>query len=167
MDDTVTLTGFCDFHSEASTEGGYWAFQDEHFIVKNIGRRYCRKCGLWLSSQDDLRDNARPQPMGEKLIEVKELFGNPLCPNHQHEEMIGDAWSYEGLHVLKDGDQLTIHAPDDPDEVIWSGTIKLIEHRTFTEKVFGMWIHADQEGIERQRWAQWFFTRQAASLIIV
>ncbi len=166
MGDKVTLTGFCDFHSETGTEGGYWAFQDKRCVVEGVGQGYCKKCGTWLPIPVEPEGDARPQPIGE-LLQSSQRFGHqPPCPDGEHEEMIGDAWSYEGLHILKDGDQLTIHAPGNPDEIIWSGTIKLIEHRTFTEHVFGTWIHTDQEGIERERWAQWFFTRQAATLII-
>ncbi len=34
MMQTETLHGVCYFHSETGTEGGYWAFQDENFIVE-------------------------------------------------------------------------------------------------------------------------------------
>jgi hypothetical protein len=67
------------------------------------------------------------------------------------------SWSYEGLYVLRDGDELTIFDKDEPSQVIWSGTIQLQRHDLFTEHASGMWIHADQEGIDRKVWASWFF----------
>jgi len=74
-------------------------------------------------------------------------------------------WSYEGLHILKDGDFLTIYSKDNPTEIVWSGVISLRNYPLFTEAVFGLWIHADQEGVDRETWARWFFEGYAAKLI--
>jgi len=76
----------------------------------------------------------------------------------------GKHWSYDGLHPLNDGDQLKIFSPDNPTEVVWSGTIRLHQYPVFTEDAFGLWIHADQAGIDRQTWARWFFKNYPAEL---
>lgn len=76
----------------------------------------------------------------------------------------GDSWSYEGLHILENGDRLTIFSPDNPIQVVWSGTISLRRHPLFTEDAFGFWIHADQEGIDRELWATYFFKEYLAEL---
>jgi len=73
-------------------------------------------------------------------------------------------WSYEGLHVLGDGDELTIFGKADPSMVVWSGIITLKRHDLFTEDARGMWIHADQSGIDRETWAAWFFAENPAEL---
>lgn len=73
-------------------------------------------------------------------------------------------YDYEGLHVLKNGDKLTIFSPNNPEEVIWSGTISLNYYPVFTESVFGLWIHADQAGIDRETWAKYFFENYPAEL---
>lgn len=73
------------------------------------------------------------------------------------------SWSYEGLHYLEDGDQLTIYHPDTKKEV-WSGVINLKQYDLFTEDASGMWIHADQIGIERDVWAEYFFEGYLAKL---
>ena len=73
-------------------------------------------------------------------------------------------WAYEGLHILKDGDQLTIFSLDDPTQVVWSGTISLRQYPLFTEDAFGFWIHADQKGIAREVWATYFLNEYLAEL---
>ncbi len=80
--------------------------------------------------------------------------------------LLVDSWSYEGLHILQNGDQLTIYHPDNKKEV-WSGLINLKQHGLFTEHASGFWIHADQKGIERDVWAEYFFKGYHARLIPV
>jgi hypothetical protein len=67
-------------------------------------------------------------------------------------------WRYEGLWVLKDGDELAIFDKYNPRREIWRGAIRLREHALFTESAGGMWIHADQEGVPRDKWAEWFMS---------
>ncbi|MEA3379196.1 MAG: hypothetical protein U9Q69_06215 [Nanoarchaeota archaeon] len=74
------------------------------------------------------------------------------------------SWSYEGLHILQNGDQLTIYHPDN-NKKIWSGPINLREHNLFTEDASGRWIHAVQIGIERDVWAEYFFKKYPARLM--
>jgi hypothetical protein len=74
------------------------------------------------------------------------------------------SWSYEGLHVLKDGDHLTIYHPDS-NKKVWSGVINLKQHELFSEDASGYWIHADQIGINREIWAEYFFENYSAKLI--
>ena len=88
------------------------------------------------------------------LVELKRLSNTLLVTN----------WSYEGLHILQRGDQLTIYQPDNKTEV-WSGIINLKQHDLFTEHASGMWIHADQIGIERDAWAEYFFKGYPARLV--
>lgn len=88
-------------------------------------------------------------------------FIKPPTPGHPHGQ-----WSYDGLHVLKDGDHLTIFSSDHGGAV-WSGKIKLKKYPSFKESVRtnGMWIHADQEGVKRETWAKWFLLEYPAILI--
>ena len=132
-------------YSETGTEGGYWAFQDSCYIQKNVPRGYCKKCGFYMREQNGL------------LIKKKSANG-------KHKEEIGDAWDYEGLHILENGDNLTIYHPDNHKEV-WSGIINLKQYTLFTEQASGMWIHADQIGIERDVWAEYFLKKYSAKLI--
>ena len=75
-----------------------------------------------------------------------------------------ESWSYEGLHPLKDGDRLTIFDKADPTKVVWQGVIALRQLGLFTDHAKGMWIHADQDGIDRDTWATWFFNENPAEL---
>ncbi len=101
----------------------------------------------------------------ERTGEIKE---KPYCADDQHEEEIGDLWSYEGLHILDNGDHLTIYHPENKEGVqskVWSGVINLKPYESFTEHASGMWIHADQIGIERDVWAKYFLERYPAVLL--
>ncbi len=74
-----------------------------------------------------------------------------------------DHWSYDGLHLLADGDRLKILAPDG--SIYWEGVISLKQHPLFTEDAFGFWIHADQIGVSREFWATPFFKGYKGELV--
>ncbi len=84
----------------------------------------------------------------------------------QDSQYISDgSWSYKGLHLLEDGDYLTIYDKRDLHRMVWSGVIKLTQYASFTQEVFGCWIHADQDGVDRQTWGQWFLEEYPAILV--
>lgn len=64
----------------------------------------------------------------------------PPDADHPHGQ-----WSYEGLHVLKDGDHLTILDKENGNQVLWSGKIRLVNYPLFTQSAGGMWTHSDPE----------------------
>jgi hypothetical protein len=159
----MAIDGILSFHDETGTRGGYWAMQDKRHISPNTTRFVCRKCCAYWDKDvhpegpsGDARVYHYPYPQEEPED----------CPTGQHEfELVSkETWSYDGLHVLADGDRLTIYDKDRPEAVIWSGTIRLRPYARYTEKVFGCWIHADQEGVERETWARWFFDNHPAEL---
>lgn len=76
-----------------------------------------------------------------------------------------ESWSYEGLHILQNGDILIIYSKETPTDIIWTGVIKLRTYPLFTESTAGMWIHADQEGVCRHTWTKWFLEEYPAKLI--
>lgn len=69
------------------------------------------------------------------------------------------------MHILEDGERLTIYDKLKPKKVVWDGEIALQPYGLFTQDAFGMWIHADQVGIERTTWARWFFEHYPARLV--
>lgn len=90
------------------------------------------------------------------------LSESDYCPvilgtSHQHA-------SYDGLHVLRDNDELWVYDIN-ARRIDWAGVIRLEQHETFTESVFGFWIHSDQEGVDRRRWAALFFEERRARLV--
>ncbi len=152
------LEGVLHLHSETGTEGGYWAFQDSRFIEQNTTRHACKGCGLYWdksmsSSMPENPDYERPEGWPEFCVPEE----------HEFELVSKESWSYEGLKYLNDGDKLTIYHPDTGDEV-WSGVIDLEQHDLFTEDARGYWIHADQKGIDRDEWAEYFFEKYPAKL---
>lgn len=79
-------------------------------------------------------------------------------------DLLVEGWSYEGLHVLNNGDKLTIFDKDDLTKVLWEGVISLSASTNFMDDAFGLWIHNDQLGISRETWATWFMGRNPAKL---
>ena len=148
-----SLEGILFLYSETGTEGGYWAFQDYRFVEKNTNRYACRHCGLYWDKEKSETQPPNPEPIG---------FCDP--DDHSFELVSDENWSYEGLHILEDGDELIIYHPYTGDEV-WKGMIDLKQHPLFTEDSRGLWIHADQKGIERDVWAEYFFKNYRAKLI--
>ncbi|HUZ92968.1 MAG TPA: hypothetical protein VNG29_03145 [Candidatus Paceibacterota bacterium] len=69
---------------------------------------------------------------------------------------------YDGLHILQDGDHLTIRSKEDPSRILWSGSIKLSREGGIYDK----WINADEAGIDRAVWWKWFRAEYPAELVI-
>jgi hypothetical protein len=76
----------------------------------------------------------------------------------------GESWSYDGLNVLHDGDKLTVYDKEDQAKVLWKGIIDMKMLPLFTEEAGGLWIHTDQNGIDRATWSKWFFDGNPALL---
>ena len=108
-----TLKGILHFFFETGTEGGDWAFQDSGYIQENIPRGYCKNCGIYLREQSGALKIQRVTPIDEEFLRELQLTGKiterPDCSNNDHEEEIGDLWDYQGLHILENGDNLTIY----------------------------------------------------------
>ncbi len=154
------ISGVLAFHSETGTEGGYWAFQDQQFITENTTVFVCTKCGLYWDSGDESRKDLPWQT-------IPPLEGHKFCApgTHTFELSPPVLWSYEGLHILKDGDVLTIYDKEQTDKVVWQGIVQLINYPCQTEYVRGMWIHADQVGVDRETWATWFLREYPGKLV--
>lgn len=148
------LEGVCHFHSETGTEGGYWAFQDKNFIKPNTTRFSCTKCNRYWDKKKN--------PNGPPRLENGKYC---LSGEHDFKSISKENWSYEGLHILENGDKLTIFSLNSPKIILWSGTISLREYPLFTHHVFGLWVHSNQNGVEREKWAKWFFKGNPAQLI--
>ncbi len=72
-------------------------------------------------------------------------------------------YSYEGLHLLKDGDMLIVYEKDRT-SILWSGEVALDEKPVFTVDVDGVWVHSLPKNVDSQKWAQWFFKNYPADL---
>lgn len=79
--------------------------------------------------------------------------------------------SYEGLHVLKNGDRLKVYG--EAKAVVWEGVVKLEYKRRWREfpnspygggqqEIWGFWVHGFQDGLEPEAWARWFFDGYSA-----
>lgn len=94
------------------------------------------------------------------------LWEDGASEQRESNSLLVEKSSYDGLHTLQDGDQLTIFRKDDPGAVHWEGEIKLLDRGLFREDAFGMWIHNDQEGVVREDWARPFMEEWPAELKI-
>lgn len=167
------LRGILNLHSETGSEGGYWAFQDERYIVPNTTQFRCAKCNKFWDKEVHPEGPLPERGPSDGIIYIDTSTGAmsheepEQCATEAHDFKPWPShwWSYDGLHFLKDGDQLTIYAKDDPVQVVWEGVIRLHQHGLFTEHAFGMWIHADQAGVARETWARWFFENLPAKLV--
>ena len=138
---------------------GNWYLEDPSTAVTSDGTR-------WMYGGTPTTKPSRPYGVPQNglvratvewedgVIELKRL-SNILLVN---------SWSYEGLHILQNDDQLTIYHPDNKKEV-WSGIINLKQYDLFTEHASGLWIHVDQIGIKRDVWAEYFFKEYPAELV--
>ncbi|MEX2145176.1 MAG: hypothetical protein WD712_02255 [Candidatus Spechtbacterales bacterium] len=164
------LIGVLHFFSETGSEGGYWAFQDNQFITENTTIFCCSKCfAYWDKSADSDSPLTVTHAYPLEIVIEMEEKGTTYedCPPDEHiwEPVSPDIWSYEGLHVLENDDTLIIYDKQNPDDIVWQGDISLREYDLFTEHAFGMWIHADQRGVDRETWAMWFFEEYPAKLM--
>jgi hypothetical protein len=71
---------------------------------------------------------------------------------------------YEGMHLLSDGDRLTVFNEDS--SVHWEGVIQLKSYPPFSKSAGNLWIHSDQVGVERQFWAEMFIEELKAELTV-
>ncbi len=165
------IEGVLNLFSETGTEGGDWAIQDARYIKKNVPRGYCKKCGKVFAKQEGpiqvVRTTLITEEVAEEINRTGKLPVQIDCANDAHDEDIGESWSYEGLHILENGDRLIIFDKQDPKKIVWEGVIQLNFYSVFTEATStGMWIHADQEGVERSVWEKFFLLHYPAKLIL-
>ncbi len=144
------VEGVLHIHSETGTEGGDWALQDKRHILP----------------VDPLPPGTPDGPSG---LHVPVFEDGKITDNFRPlllSEMPRESWSYEGLHILKDMDYLFIFDKQDTEKILWEGVIRLRQHKFFTESTStGVWINADQEGVERAVWEKFFLEGYPAKLV--
>jgi hypothetical protein len=81
------------------------------------------------------------------------------------DSMSQEQWSYEGLHILEEGDYLTIYHPADPDEIIWEGMISatgvLLNKLGFISAL----NHPKNLDINSKKWERFFAKNYPAILV--
>lgn len=143
---------------------GNWHLEDSLTAVTPDGTR-------WMYGGTPSTEPQRPYGVPENgLTRTTVKWADGLIEQERlSNTLLVVSWSYEGLHVLANGDKLTIYLPDKYGRCkkkVWSGVINLKQYGSFTEHASGLWIHADQIGIKRDVWAEYFFKEYPASLIL-
>ncbi|CAN5305281.1 hypothetical protein BH10CYA1_BH10CYA1_53710 [soil metagenome] len=79
---------------------------------------------------------------------------------------------YEGLHILENGDELTVF--DSDYSTLWQGVVDLEystgeaypENPEYGKRViFGYWVHGTQRGMDPEKWAGMFFPQDESKLL--
>lgn len=162
----MTLEGKLFLFSETGTEGGHWAFQDSQYISWEIAT-YGLRDGLEVR---DVHKNRIGKISDCEILPGKALTRATIAwsdgtieSKRQSDTLLIEQWNYKGLHILKNGNYLTILHPTER-TTVWDGIIDLKPNKIFTEHANGMWIHADQNGISREEWSEFFFKSYPALL---
>lgn len=115
------MVGILHVHSETGYEGLPWAFQDARFIEKNTDRFSCRVCGAYWDKSKRTDGPVVDDPSYEQKT------GGPryYAPRTHEFTLVSsdESWSYDGLHILRDGDMLTIYKKGESSRVAWSGKL--------------------------------------------
>jgi hypothetical protein len=82
--------------------------------------------------------------------------------NRKSDTLLVESWDYKGLHILENQDILKIKDPESSN-CVWEGEINLKSFGVFQEHAKGAWIHAEQIGIDREKWADYFFNKYPAT----
>ena len=82
--------------------------------------------------------------------------------NRKSNTLLVEQWDYKGLHILENQDVLKIKDPETLNW-IWEGEIDLKQFGVFQELAKGAWIHAEQRGVDRETWADYFFNKYPAT----
>ncbi|MCL4417947.1 MAG: hypothetical protein M1365_14890 [Actinobacteria bacterium] len=73
--------------------------------------------------------------------------------------------SLENLRYLKNGDQLKIISPDNPNESVWEGTVSLIPLDPSVKQEPGISKNLTQEGVTPDEWNSFF--REGLSAVLI
>jgi hypothetical protein len=153
---SVTMRGVCNLRFERGIEGIYWAFQDERFVeIPDPTTLCCAKCGrVW----DTKRDERPP----------KRIFDDECDHHKDHQWKLlypNGLWLHAGLHMLHDGDLLTLFDKEDPSKILWKERILLNP-----APVAGVHLRARayciQCGVPEKKWEQWFTKNYPAELTL-
>lgn len=69
-----------------------------------------------------------------------------------------------GVHVLQDGDQLSVFSANSPDRLLWQGIVQLrLQHEPQSHTRHHLKLF--QEGVSDARWNRWFDEACPASLV--
>ncbi len=156
-----TMKGVLDLYWETGTEGAYWVFEDDAYLSTRIETK-CRKCGRWWNPE-----KPEFEPDGDKPIENTGLIMRS-CKKGEHD--VGPVEvptrDYEGLHILKTGDRLTVYSKDDPSHVLWEGNVQLTPFTVYKDTWGAYWIHNKPKNIDIDVWGRYFLDGHPAQLII-
>lgn len=118
--------------------------------------------------------------MQEKTEAVREIHGQLFAWFETGTE--GIYWAvvddekkgYDGLHVLENGNVLTVFNKENKKKILFQGTIALEYDRLrralqynpeyFQQCVLGYWVHGLQKDVDPEKWAHMFFDEHRAVL---
>lgn len=152
MNTTDPLRGVLHFFLETGYEGSPYAFQDAAFITKNTTRFTCSICHRYWDKSRETREALQER--------IPKSSADNYCAINEHDFQLAseETWSYEGLHIIRPGDHLTIYNKEG-NTVLWSGIVDI------PDTANRAWTHEDTQrltawveslGIDPKTWASWF-----------
>lgn len=124
----------------------------------------CTTCHRYWNKQSDKNE---PAPHVDE--KGRALMQNECAPGtHKWELSNPDGvWAYEGLHILKNDDLLTVYDKDNPSVVLWSGIVSLKQRKSYHEHIVSGYIcHTVPRNVPINTWKEWFFGEYPAELML-
>lgn len=177
MAEITEIRGDLEMFSETGTEGGYWAIQDERYIRYTIPKvppfkghpvsdlDVCRYGKILESMHEsgERLDSARPGQIALHVVRWDDGEQELV----ETDNLRAKYFSYNGLRLLENGDELTVFEKVDPSEIAWKGVVKLVEHDEGIDRTLNhpFRLHHDQEGVDQNLWAHFFLSEYPGMLV--
>lgn len=141
---------------------GNWKMEEETTAITPDGSRI--SCGGTPQTEP-----SRPYGTNQSdLTRVEVEWEDGQTELRLSDSLLVETHDRDGLHILKEGDQLVIFDKEDPTQELWRGIIKLKPLPLFSATAAGFWIHSDMEAEDwdRNEWARLFFGEYPAQLAL-
>lgn len=174
------IRGTLTLRSETGTEGGYWAIQDGRFISYVIPDNGLFQGQSVVDPQDRVRTGKVASAMNEDgtrytsmisgaktVIDLVVEWDDGEQDLRKSDTVLTPQWSYDGLVMLRSGDELTVYEKLMPERIAWHGLVELVRHDEDTigpTLMHPFRLHHDQAGVDQNEWAGWFLHEYPAKL---
>ncbi len=130
---------------------GNWRFESPSTAVLSDGTR------VGLGTTPDIEPNRPYGVSANDLTRVTVKWSDGSVESRLSGSLLVKAYNYIGLHILENGDRLTVYDKDNPSRVLWKGIIQILPNR----KHPGIPI---QMNVGRKKWCRWFLEGYPATL---
>ncbi len=151
-----TIKYFADRMDEKYGKGN-WRLESPSTAITSDGARIF--FGGTPSTEPERPYGVRPGELMRVTVEWKDGNGRTrLIESRLSNSLLVTHFSYDGLHILGSGDELTVYDKYDPSRVVWKGIIQLRPNK----------IHPGcpiQKRVKLKEWVRWFSQDYPAILV--